>query len=181
MNFLTLARREIRVLSRDPATVVDPAVRLVFKHQGGYATLERAEEAQEEPRFRPYDGHVHGVLYRVTRADFEKLSKREGGYLVQELQVRTYDGAAHTALAFVSNPLFKLPQEVCPTEAYLAKVRDGAADNYLDPGYQAFLSGITTVPSAGLGSEYFNTPSKYMGYSFLVVVGLITLAFFFQH
>ncbi|GLC43153.1 hypothetical protein PLESTB_000857500 [Pleodorina starrii] len=187
MNFLTLARREVRVLSRDPAFVVDSAVRLVFKHQGGYATLERAEDggeqagAQAEPRFRPYDGRIHGVLYRVTREDFAKLSKREGGYLVQELQVQTYDGSLHTALVFVSNPLFKLPEEVTPTEKYLAKVREGARDNYLDPAYQAFLSGISTVPGAGLGSEYYNTPSKYMGYSFLVVVALITLAYLFQH
>eukprot|EP00198_Chlamydomonas_reinhardtii_P011953 XP_001701290.1 predicted protein [Chlamydomonas reinhardtii] len=155
LNFMTLARRDVKVLSRDPAT--------------------------DEPRFRPYDGRVHGVLYRLTREDFEKLSKREGGYTVQEMDVRTYDGVVHRALVFVSNPLFKLPQEVLPTEAYLSKIREGAADNYLDPSYQAFLSGITTVPSAGLGSEYFNTPSKYMGYSFLVVVALITLAFFFQH
>ncbi|EFJ45496.1 hypothetical protein VOLCADRAFT_94220 [Volvox carteri f. nagariensis] len=187
MNFLTLARREVRVLSRDPAFVVDPSIRLMFKHQGGYATLERAEEGgktaegKEEPRFRPYDGRVHGVLYRVTRADFEKLAKREGGYIVQEVQVQTYDGSQYTALAFVSNPLFKLPAEVLPAEKYLARVREGARDNYLDPAYQAFLSGISTVPGAGLGSEYYNTPSKYMGYSFLVVVALITLAFFFQH
>lgn len=32
------------LLSRDPAFVVDPRVRLVFKHQGGYATLERDED-----------------------------------------------------------------------------------------------------------------------------------------
>ncbi|KAG2428901.1 hypothetical protein HYH02_014223 [Chlamydomonas schloesseri] len=254
LNFMTLARRDVKVLSRDPATVVEPAVQLVFKHQGGYATLEPAAAAAAaaaaagpggaaaapgggnggsssssgasssgsngvgatatgapagaaagagqaaaaasaaasaqngseshhpaEPRFRPYDGVVHGVLYRLTREDFEKLSKREGGYVVQEMEVRTYDGTVHRALVFVSNPLFKLPQEVLPTEAYLSKIREGAADNYLDPSYQAFLSGITTVPSAGLGSEYFNTPSKYMGYSFLVVVALITVAFFFQH
>lgn len=43
--------------------------------------------AQVEPRFRPYDGRVHGVLYRVTQKDFEKLAKREGGYVVQEVQV----------------------------------------------------------------------------------------------
>ncbi|PNH06543.1 hypothetical protein TSOC_007080, partial [Tetrabaena socialis] len=174
---------------RDPATVVDPELRLVFKHQGGYATLERADAAaaaqggsgQDEPRFRPYDGLVHGVVYRLTRADFDKLVKKEGGYVVQPVQVQTYDGHVCTALAFVSNPLFKLPQEVSPTEQYLAKVREGAADNYLDPNYQAFLSGISTVTGAGLGAQYYNTPSKYMGYSFLLLVGLITVAFFAQH
>jgi hypothetical protein len=51
-------------------------------------------------------------------------------------QVRTYDGAEHAALAFVSGPLFKLPAEVLPTESYLASVRSGARDNFLDPAYQ---------------------------------------------
>lgn len=137
--------------------------------------------ADEPPRFVPYDGHVHGVVYRVTKEDFAKLAKREGGYVVEEIEVQTYDGRRCRALAFVSNPLFKLPAEVTPTEGYLSRVREGAADNYLDPAYQAFLSGISTVPGTGLGSEYFNTPSKYMGYSFLLVCALITAAFFVQH
>ncbi len=51
-------------------------------------------------------------------------------------QVQTYDGRRCRALAFVSNPLFKLPAEVTPTEGYLSRVREGAADNYLDPAYQ---------------------------------------------
>ncbi|KAG2498527.1 hypothetical protein HYH03_003777 [Edaphochlamys debaryana] len=188
MNRGTIAKRDVQVLSRDPAVVDDPSIRLVFKHQGGYGTLERMEEGEstaeggqhEEPRFRPYDGHVHGVLYRVTRADFEKLSKKEGGYRVEEVLVRTYDGAQYRALAFVSNPLFKLPQEVLPTEKYVAKLREGAADNYLDPDYQAFLSGISTVSSAGLPSDYFNTPSRYMGYAFLGISALVAAAFFLQ-
>ncbi|GFR51346.1 hypothetical protein Agub_g13769 [Astrephomene gubernaculifera] len=188
MNFLTLARRGVRVLSRDPAFISDSAVRLVFKHRGGHATLERAEAGEggsaggkdEEPRFRPYDGRVHGVLYRMSQQEFEKLSKSERGYVLQELEVQTYDGARHVASVFVSNPLFRLGSEVLPPEQYLAGVREGARDNYLEPGYQAFLSGISTVPGAGLGSEYYSTPSKYMAYSFLLVVGLIALAYLCQ-
>ncbi len=146
----------LRPCSRDPAFIPDPSVRLVFKHQGGYATLERhpvdqsarsssngsssgastasapppaaaaagagataakssgnrgnggaeggdlrstvgpagqesmqrsSYSADEPPRFVPYDGHVHGVVYRVTKEDFTKLAKREGGYVVEELEV----------------------------------------------------------------------------------------------
>lgn len=43
--------------------------------------------ADEPPRFVPYDGHVHGVVYRVTKEDFAKLAKREGGYVVEEIEV----------------------------------------------------------------------------------------------
>lgn len=35
MNWETLSRRDVKVLSRDPATVKDPSIRLVFKHRGG--------------------------------------------------------------------------------------------------------------------------------------------------
>jgi hypothetical protein len=36
------------------------------------------------------------------------------------------------------------------------------------------------VPSAGLPAEYYNSPSKYVAYGFLAVVGLLVGAFFFQ-
>ncbi len=47
-----------------------------------------------------------------------------------------------------------------------------------DPLYQAWLSSIETVPSAGLGAEYWNTPSKFLAYSFLGVVALVAAAVF---
>ncbi len=43
---------------------------------------------------------------------------------------------------------------------------------------QAWLSGVETVTSTGLGSEYYNTPSKYVAYSFLAVVALLVSAYF---
>jgi hypothetical protein len=46
--------------------------------------------------------------------------------------------------------------------------------------WQAFLSGIETVSNAGLPSEYYNTPSKYVAYGFLAVVGLLVAAYVFQ-
>ena len=48
------------------------------------------------------------------------------------------------------------------------------------PPPQAWLSSIQTVSSAGLPSEYWDTPSKYIGYSTLLAVALGTLAVFSQ-
>lgn len=47
--------------------------------------------------------------------------------------------------------------------------------------HQAWLSSIETVPSVGLGSEYFDTPAKYVAYCFLGIVGLLVAGFFSQH
>jgi hypothetical protein len=75
----------------------------------------------------------------------------------------------------------QLPEEVKPTERYMRLLRAGAGDNYLDPLYQAWLSSVETVPSVGLGPEYYDTPAKYIAYSFLGVVGLLIAGFFAQH
>lgn len=51
-------------------------------------------------------------------------------------QVETYDGKVVSARVFVSGPLATLAAEVVPTEKYMHSLREGAADNYLDPLYQ---------------------------------------------
>lgn len=86
-----------------------------------------------------------------------------------------------TAAAFVSSPFATLAGEVQPTEKYMRLLRDGASDNYLDPVYQAWLSSIETVPSVGLGPEYYNTPAKYIAYAFLAMVGLVVAGIFLHH
>jgi gamma-glutamylcyclotransferase (GGCT)/AIG2-like uncharacterized protein YtfP len=184
MNYYTLAQRGVRVLSRDAAHIVDKNTRMVFTHRGGYATLETlqepstAEAVQRPQRFPPLREHVHGVLYKLSKDDLKRLSEKEGGYKLQEVEVETYDGKRHIAMAYVSSSMAKLPTEVMPTETYMRLLREGAADNYLDPLYQAWLSSIETVPSAGLGAEYWNTPSKFLAYSFLGVVALVAAAVF---
>lgn len=179
MNFYTLARRDVKALSRDPAKLVSDRYRLVFKHRGGYATVEEVGDNQHV-KFSPFSTRVHGVLYKISKEDLKKLSSREGGYVLQQMQVETYDERVVTAWVFVSGRLSKLREEVAPTEKYMRKLRDGASDNYLDPLYQAWLSSIETVPSAGLPQEYFNTPSKYFAYGFLCIVATIVSGFFFQ-
>jgi hypothetical protein len=59
-------------------------------------------------------------------------------------------------------------------------LREGGADNFLDPLHQAWLSSVETVSSAGLGAEYFNTPGKHIAWGFLAVTALLVVGFFVQ-
>lgn len=171
MNYLTLRRRGVSVASRDPARVVDGRYRVQFKHRGGYATLEiPSKRCHGVPE-------AQGVLYRLTEDDLKKLADKEGGYVLQKMQVATYDGVPRNAWVFLSGRMSTLEGEVKPTESYMRLLRDGASDNYLDPDYQAWLSSIETVPSTGLGPEYWNTPSKYLAYCYLAFVGMLVFAF----
>jgi hypothetical protein len=119
-----------------------------------------------------HPSHVHGVLYRLSKADLGRLAGAEGGYSLMEVDVVTYGGRRATALSFVSGAMATLHAEVKPTERYLSALREGAADHHLDPVWQAWLSGLETVPSAGLGPEYFDAPSKHLATGFLVAVAV---------
>jgi hypothetical protein len=59
---------------------------MVFKHRGGYATIEQ-QEPGARTLFMSSTSLVHGVLYRVTKADMDKLKKKEGGYDIKEIEV----------------------------------------------------------------------------------------------
>lgn len=160
LHFDTLSQNDVKVLSRDGAIVRDPKTALVFKHQGGQATLQQLRQG-ERPKYPPYGGQrVHGVLYRLKSADLKKLAAREDGYLMQQMEVELYSGEIAKAQVFVSSPCSLLPKEVAPPESYLRLLRDGAADQLMSPLYQAWLSSIETVTGTGLGPEYFDTPSR---------------------
>jgi hypothetical protein len=124
--------------------------------------------------------HVHGVLYALSRADLGRLAGAEGGYSLKEVDVVTYGGRRERALSFVSGAMATLPADVRPTERYLSALREGAADHHLDPTWQAWLSGLETVPSAGLGPEYFESPSKHLGTAFLAAC-VLGVAFWVAH
>jgi len=123
-----------------------------------------------------HPSHVHGVLYALSRADLGRLAGAEGGYSLKEVDVVTYGGRRARALTFVSGAMATLPADVKPTERYLSAVREGAADNHLEPLWQAWLSGLETVPSAGLGREYFDSPSRHLGTLFLAAAALALAA-----
>lgn len=95
--------------------------------------------------------------------------------------METYDGFRAKAKAFVSSPLALLQSEVVPTERYMKTLRDGAAEQYLDPLWQAWLSSVETRPSAGLGMEYYDTPAKFLAMGFLCIVALVVVGFFAPH
>lgn len=52
----------------------------------GYATLETID-VTKDAKFPCYSQHVHGVLYRVSKDDMNKLITKEGGYVLKELEV----------------------------------------------------------------------------------------------
>lgn len=137
------------------------------------ATLHRLK-AEERALFTPPGSCVHGVLYRVAETELRKLQQSDWGYELTGLEVQTYDGHMVRAWAFKSSPMALLPCEVPPTESYMRQLRDGAADQCLHPEYQAWLSGIDTVSSAGLPPEYWNTPAKHMKLTALLLLGITT-------
>lgn len=197
MHYQSLLKRGVRPLARDAAFVPDPSVRMRFRHKGGYATLETmapcsgsdgdgsptgsVDQEAPRPRYPPFTQHVHGVLYKLRAEDMGTIARKEAGYVAKEIEVQTYDGRRVAAHAFVSAPLAMLPAEVPPPEKYMRALREGAGDNYLDPLHQAWLSGVETVSSAGLGAEYFATPSKHIAYGFIAVAALLVVGFVVQH
>eukprot|EP00798_Chlamydomonas_sp_ICE-L_P025203 gene25203-10845_t len=130
-------------------------------HAGGQATLQQLKQG-EAPKYTPYGHRVHGVLYRMTKKDMARLADHKEGYHLQRFEVELYDGRIANALAFVSSPHELLPQEVVPPEGYMKLLREGSADQVIDPIYQAWLSSIDTVCGCGLGPDYFNTQSTHM-------------------
>jgi hypothetical protein len=64
--------------------------------------------------------------------------------------VQTYDGKLHRAQAFVSEPLAKLYHEVRPTEQYMRLLREGSAENYLEPHYQVRRAAARCSPAPGV-------------------------------
>jgi len=56
----------------------------------GYATLEEHTDMCNL-RFAPLSSRVHGVLYRLPRSELNKLAKREGGYRLQDIEVRDFN------------------------------------------------------------------------------------------
>lgn len=54
----------------------------------GYSTLQRLPE-DRQPKYRSFLSNVHGVLYQVNKDDMRKLQKREGGYVLTEIEVRS--------------------------------------------------------------------------------------------
>ena len=53
-------------------------------------------------------------------------------------------------MVFVSSRMALLPQEVVPTESYMKLLREGAADQFIDPLYQVDLCNVSTGSLLGV-------------------------------
>lgn len=57
----------------------------------GYSTLQQLQPGQRA-KYAPYMEQVHGVLYQIDKQDLQKLTKKEGGYQLIDLEVSTGAG-----------------------------------------------------------------------------------------
>lgn len=98
---------------------------------------------------------VHGVLIRISRADFAELVASEGGdrfYAVVEVIATRYDdGAAVLAHAFVAQPSRRRCRERPPSRRYMDLLRDGARAAGLAPSYCAYLDALPASEARALG------------------------------
>ncbi len=91
---------------------------IIYTAYTGYATLETvqqpstAEAVQRPQRFPPLREHVHGVLYKLSKDDLRRLSEKEGGYKLQEVEVGGYGGYDRD-----SNQLDTCDTHYCSTES----------------------------------------------------------------
>lgn len=136
--------------------------RLVFSMPGvpfrepGFASVHSEDEGV-------HDGDapdVHGVVHRVTRAQWRHILETEGaagthddmGYGVYAVEVEAYDGRVLPALTLRTLPksIVQLKgRSALPSHRYLQLIREGAADHGLDPEYQTWLAGLTHYEAAG--------------------------------
>ena len=74
-----------------------------------------------------------------------------------------------TAWVYTTGPLSLLPSEVVPTEAYMMKLRAGAADQFLDPSYQVRAgtsrgNTVLTQPGKQFLGEREREKTAHMGF-----------------
>ena len=147
-----LRRRGLAAAPEAGVPAVCPGRRLCFDHRCGYGNLVEGAAG---------GGGAHGVVYRLSAEDWERLEAAEDGYLLESVDLQTYDGGALLARAFVSEPALRVitadPDALRPTERYLALLREGADYHQLSPSYRCWLAGLRGLP-AGVPPAYHDTP-----------------------
>jgi hypothetical protein len=53
----------------------------------GFSTLQQLQPGQQA-KYSSYLPQVHGVLYQLDKQDLPKLTKKEGGYQLVDIEVR---------------------------------------------------------------------------------------------
>lgn len=130
-----------------------PGLRIIEPAMAG---VERAEGDE-----------VHGLLLRMSRDDFARLIRSEGGdkfYKRSPCTVRAYDGRVIDAVVFQARDDIALDHERPPSARYLGLIREGARRSGLDPAYCARLDALECVDrgplAAWLGERFIEGANR---------------------
>lgn len=143
LDAAVMAGRGVQARAK-PRAVRLPNHRVVFRHRGGYATLVEQASGDCPP--------AEGVLYELTDAQLDDLSRYETGYkravIGQGNMVALDDGTPvpNGAVTFVSRWDVTLRCEVPPRATYLRKLQRGAQTNLLSETYRSYLAGVEALP-----------------------------------
>ncbi|KAF8072515.1 CDC14A [Scenedesmus sp. PABB004] len=154
-------RRRVRPSGAWPCSLPDHELSvagmmgLPFSEPGMATILQRPQQQpqQHQQRRQPPPGGqpcVHGVLFRISAAEWERVKATEGvgssavGYQVVPVRCRLYAGGEASALTLRGAPasLHAAGRRVQPSARYLGLVREGAAHHGLEPSYQAWLASL---------------------------------------
>lgn len=144
---------KIEILEMEPAVVSNH--RLSFNMRGflplepGMGSLEPVDS--DSKALHAYDQpECHGALVTLTPENYEKVMQSEGvgpnvtnpGYEEVVVTVIPYDKRKNPvqAVALRARPHVRLKKDPCPSERYMAMLKEGAAELQLVPDYQKFLS-----------------------------------------
>lgn len=141
--------------------------RLLFDHKGGFGNVIHVNTEANGLRihkFKPFmngkEYEVHGVLLKLTHADFIKLAQMESKYELLEVKVQIYDD--DDGVECVNAIVFKSPEgqraqcaDILPTKRYIDLIQRGAQKMNLDAKYCEWLNGIPGIDSKKRGKEYY--------------------------
>jgi gamma-glutamylcyclotransferase len=113
-----------------------------------YLTKEVPMTAPVKPTWKSArDRTFWGVLYRISDADLEKLTKEEGGYHPVRLQVQVVqDTPSEMWIYLAKKPNTSL--RLRPYTWYKRFLIEGAREHCLPAEYIAFLEGIEAIEDA---------------------------------
>lgn len=144
-----------------------PGLRLSFRvRQAAYATLWPNDGTVEAP-------DAQGVLLRVSAPALAMAAKGEGGYVLRPVTaVSLGENVSTPCQAFVGSWWHCLPRNARPTEAYLAKVKQGAEVAGLERSYIGWLESLDPAgrPAEALAARG-KTPTEVTVLSTAAVLG----------
>jgi len=112
---------------------------------------------------------LHGVIHRITKAEYQKMLLTEGvwgykevygGYTEIEVECKTYNGDVFLANTLISKQETVLKRAQI-SQRYLGIIREGASQSKLDPAYQQYLQTLepfhVTTNRKKIGQVVFGT------------------------